>query len=226
MNCQEFRAAIGADPRETSVDIAGHAADCADCAAWRDALRRMDAVMQRALAIDVDTGAVSVPRGAPQHAWRGWAMAAGVACVTLVAGLLWFAAPRTALAGDVVAHMSEEPQAWARTGVAADPVRVARVLARSGVHLRDDPGLVTYANSCWFRGHRVPHLVFQTGRGPVTVMVLTGEQVTTPVEFAEEGYRGIILPAARGAIAILARNSQPTREAAARLQAAIDYSGE
>ena len=97
--------------------------------------------MQRALAIDVDTGAVSVPRGAPQHAWRGWAMAAGVACVTLVAGLLWFAAPRTALAGDVVAHMSEEPQAWARPGVAADPVRVGRVLARSGVHLRYGPGL-------------------------------------------------------------------------------------
>ena len=36
-------------------------------------------------------------------------------------------------------------------------------------------GLVSYANSCVFRGHHVPHLVVQTEAGPVTVMVLVHE---------------------------------------------------
>lgn len=225
MNCEEFRAAVGADPKTTGEGLDAHAAACSACARYRRDLLHMDEVLRRALAVDLDTGGIGLPRAAPRIAWRAWAMAAGVACATLVAGLLWFATPRAALAADVVAHMSEEQGAWARTDIPADPAKMAQILARAGVRLSNGAGLATYANSCWFRGHFVPHLVFQAQNGPVTVMVLTHERVRAPIEFDEEGYRGILVPAKRGALAILSRDSRPTREFTARLQAAVTYTG-
>jgi hypothetical protein len=229
VNCKEFRAATGADPRATRADLAAHAAGCEACAAWRRELLRMDDVIRRALAFDVGAertvGPALPARSAWRRpAWRGWAMAAGVACATLVAGLLWLAPARAALADAVVAHMSEEPGAWARTDSPADPVLLARVLARAGVRLNAGAGVASYANSCWFRGHHVPHLVFQTDDGPVTVMVLPAERVAAAIEFDEQGYRGVLVPAERGALAILSRGAMPSRELTARLQAAFAYS--
>jgi hypothetical protein len=80
------------------------------------------------------------------------------------------------------------------------------VLARSGVALREDMPAVSYANSCWFRGRHVPHLVVRTPGGPVTIMVLPNEKVAGRVAFDEGGYRGVIVPAQRGAIAVLAQD--------------------
>lgn len=223
MNCQEFRAIVGAEPQRSNAGIEAHATSCSACTAYRNELRRMDDVLRRALAVEVDAGALRMPAAPARSAWQGWAMAAGVACATLAAGLLWFASPRSALAADVVAHMAEEPQSWARTEVAADPSRLAQVLARAGVYLKAGAGPATYANSCWFRGHHVPHLVFQAQGGPVTVMVLTEEQVTGPVRFDEGGYAGVIVPAQRGALAILTRGTRPGPDTVSRLQAAIAY---
>jgi hypothetical protein len=64
---------------------------------------------------------------------------------------------------------------------------------------------ITYAHSCRFRGHYVPHLVLQTDKGPVTVMLLRHEQVRAPQTFREEGLNGIIVPAENGSIALLAQ---------------------
>ena len=63
--------------------------------------------------------------------------------------------------------------------------------------------MVSYAQSCRFRGEKVPHLVVQTDAGPVTVMVLRNEKVTAPVKFAEQGYVGTILPAGPGSVAVI-----------------------
>jgi len=69
-------------------------------------------------------------------------------------------------------------------------------------------GMVSYASSCEFRGHQVPHLVLQTESGPVTVMVLVHEHVSKPVQFDEEGYRGVIVPVpGHGSLAVLTRGS-------------------
>ena len=58
-------------------------------------------------------------------------------------------------------------------------------MERAGIRFRSDAGMVSYAQSCRFRGENVPHLVVQTDAGPVTVMVLRNEKVTAPVKFAE-----------------------------------------
>ncbi len=144
----------------------------------------------------------------------GWlAMAASVLIALVVAGGLWLGAPGPSLAADVVAHMAGEPQAWARTDVPVRPPDLARVLQNTHMRLKADAGpdavMVSYAASCLFRGHRVPHLVVQTSMGPVTVMVLVHESVGKVVPFNEEGYRGVIVPVpGHGSLAVLVHDQQ------------------
>jgi hypothetical protein len=103
--------------------------------------------------------------------------------------------------------MGGEPDAW-RTQAPVPDSDLEGVLRDSHLRLSGGAGAVSYAASCAFRGHHVPHLVIQTESGPVTVMVLVHENVSKPVPFDEQGYRGVIVPApGHGSLAVLTRGS-------------------
>src|SRR5262249_14079114 len=125
--------------------------------------------------------------------------------------------PRTTLASDVVTHMALEPQAWAVTDRTVSPEALQKILAKSGVRLSSSIGPVTYANTCLFRGHTIPHLVIQDERGPVTILLLPDETVRAEMRFAEKGYSGVIVPAPRGSIAVLSRDQGRVDAIAARV---------
>src|SRR6202167_5311106 len=103
--------------------------------------------------------------------------------------------------------MGGEPDAWStRTPVQGSELEA--VLRDSHLRLSEGAGPVSYAASCAFRGHRVPHLVLQTESGPVTVMVLVHENVPKPVRFEGGGSRGVIVPVAgHGSLPVLTRGS-------------------
>jgi hypothetical protein len=241
MNCTEYRRSILADPRDANPGLRLHRDACDDCSGYTERLLRFESRLERALRVNApaDADARVVPLRARTartsnralRMRRGWlAMAASVLIIVVVAGSLWLAAPHPSLAADVVAHMAGEPQAWARTDVPVPPSELAQVLRDSRMRLNPDAGMVSYARSCPFRGHQVPHLVVQTEMGPVTVMVLVHESVGKPVPFDEEGYRGVILPVAgHGSLAVLARGHTADLNAvthiAARVQGAIVWTG-
>lgn len=153
---------------------------------------------------------------------RWLALAASVVVALCTAGVLWLAVPRTSLAQDVVAHMAGEPDAWKLTETAVPAAKLQAVVAAAHMRLQPSGGLVSYANTCEFRGHEVPHLVVQDGSGPVTVMVLVHESEPSPVDFDESGYRGVILPVAgHGSIAVLTRSHTLDAAAVARIAATV-----
>ena len=126
--------------------------------------------------------------------------------------------------------MAGEPQAWARTDLPVPSPELESVLRNTHMRLRPEAGLVSYAQSCSFRGHKVPHLVVQTGMGPVTVMVLIHESVASPKSFDEQGYRGVIVPVrGHGSVAVLAQaqsgNLASVEKVAARVEDAIEWTG-
>jgi hypothetical protein len=119
--------------------------------------------------------------------------------------------------------MDHEPHALVRTDAAVNAAVLESVLARSGLRLRQGANRISYAMSCRFRGHSVPHLVVQSDEGPVTVLLLTEEVGVKRREvFDEGGFRGVVLPAPRGAVAVLARHGHADQIARDVLQA-IDY---
>jgi hypothetical protein len=219
IDCAHYRRSILADPHDPDAKLREHRETCHDCNLYSERLRRFESRLERALRVPLASGAalpsdqvVPLRTRWPRTAHRkGWlAMAASVLLAAVVAGGLWLSAPGPSLAADVVTHMREEPQAWRRTDVPVQSAKLAEVLRDSHLRLAAGAGagIVSYANSCEFRGHQVPHLVLQTDAGPVTVMVLVHEHVSEPVQFDEQGYRGVIVSVAgHGSLAVLTRGA-------------------
>jgi hypothetical protein len=241
MDCGHVRRTLLAEPSSDDAELRLHLTTCHDCTRYALELRRFEGRLERALRVEVNPRLMEQrvvtplraarPRGArawdPPH--RRWlAAAASVLLGTAVAVSLWVAAPGRSLAADVVKHMAEEPNAWARTEVPVPEPDLVKVLTDSHVRFRLSAGLVSYASSCSFRGHTVPHLVVQTDSGPVTVMVLTHEALRSAMRFNEQGYRGVIVPVpGHGSLAVLERGPdmdiKTVEGVAARVQSALDW---
>jgi hypothetical protein len=217
MDCIEYRRSILADPHGRNPDMRSHRESCVECAQFTEQLLRFENRLERAVRIDIPSLRADrpppprdrSPRFAPPtfaRPARWQAIAASVLLAALVAGALWLSVPDRSLAAQVVNHMAGEPQAWLRTDTPVPPTELKGVLRDSHLWLEQRAGIVSYAQSCLFRGYRVPHLVVQTESGPVTVMVLVHESAAKYVQFDEGGYRGVILPVAgHGSLAVLTR---------------------
>jgi Protein of unknown function (DUF3379) len=224
-----YRSAIMADPHDPDPDLRAHRDSCAECRAFTEQLLRFEARLERALLVEIPVKAVLpfARKIAPAPGSPRWlALAASVVLALAIAGGVWLTLPQRSLAADVVAHMAGEPDAWASTDVPVPNADLNTVLQASKLHLKPDAGIVSYASSCEFRGHKVPHLVVQTRSGPVTVMVLVHEPVRSQKQFDEQGYRGTIVPVpGHGSIAVLMRDSEmggaDIERIAARVDAAI-----
>lgn len=196
-SCREARLAIGGDPRHLPPDALRHVEGCAACARFLAETLAMDDRLRTALELPLHRFRRPPPA-------RRLALAASVLLAVLVGGGLWTFWPQPTLAGDVLEHLRHEPDSWnqQRRLTAGE---LAPVLREAGIEL--DPTVpVVYASSCAFRGHVVPHLVVQSASGPMTVMILAHEQVTSRREFSEGDYRGVLLPAPRGGIAVITRH--------------------
>ena len=231
IECAAYRRALLADPGDAAPELGAHRDSCPECARFTVELGRFEARLARATRLRVEPVSAA-PRALPRALGRRLAgrsrlaLAASVLLGVGVVAALWLAAPKPSLADDVVSHMAEEPQAWRRTDVAVSEESLAAVLRNTHVRLSSRAGLVSYANSCLFRGHHVPHFVVQTDRGPVTVMILVHEAVAAAVHFDEDGYHGMIVPVpGHGSMAVLTRGANDdlafVEQAAARLSSAV-----
>jgi hypothetical protein len=252
--CADYRRALLSDPGGLTAELRAHGRECADCAAFAERAARFEARLASAMQLPAAAAGAGAGAGAgaagaagvaaevvplrrsaahggvqPSTIRSRWfAVAATFAVAAATAGLLWIAVPRASLAGDVVSHMAGEPAAWRVTDAAVTPAELREVMLNTHMRLGSGVGVVSYASSCEFRGHRVPHLVVQDESGPVTVMVLVHESVKTPVDFDEQSYRGVILPVpGHGSIAVLTRNQAVDPAAlgriAARFESAVEW---
>ena len=223
IDCAQYRRTVLADPHAASPELAEHLAHCPDCPAYSERLLRFEGRLAQALRIDAQVLRRRTVRS-------GWLAMAATVLVALLVGTLWLGAPHASLAADVVAHMAGEPDAWARTDVPVPSTDLEPVLADAHMSLNPDAGMVSYAQSCLFRGHHVPHLVVQTARGPITVMVLVHDPVAKAQPFDEGGYRGVVVPVpGHGSLAVLAQgereNLADIESVAARVKGAIVWTG-
>jgi uncharacterized protein DUF3379 len=230
MEHAHYRTAILSDPHNADAELRAHREACAECRAFTEQLLKFESRLEQALRVDIAPRAEVLPfarkRGNAAPAPRRWlALAASVLLGAAIVGGVWLTLPQSSLAAAVVAHMAGEPDAWQRTDVAVAEPELADVLKASKLRLKPDAGIVSYASSCTFRGHQVPHLVVQTASGPVTVMVLVHESVRRPTPFASEGYRGTIVPVpGHGSIAVLMRDSGLGAGEIERIAARVDDS--
>ena len=204
-----------------------HLAGCPGCAAFLAEMQGLDGKIRLAMQQppDLPQAKAAAParpvRTAP--AWRRYALAASVLLATALVLGTWVLRPSDSLARDVVSHVQGEPDSWLSERQ-VDAAGLAHALAGAGVALNLTSDKIVYAQSCFFHGHYVPHMVLQTDQGPVTVMLLRHERVTKRQAFHEAGMSGVIVPAADGGgIAVLSRGNGDLDSVAAQMQADVHW---
>jgi len=199
--CRDARIAIGGEPHALSPEVSAHLATCTACRQFHQETVTLDGHVRAALELPL-----AKFRKAESPPPRRFALAASVALAILVSGGFWLWSPRSALASEVLEHVSHEGGSWgAREALSASAL--AEVLQKAGVHF-DTTMPVVYAQPCVFRGRVSPHLVVQTANGPMTVMLLAHQKISARQEFSEDGYRGELLPAGEGSVAVLMQNGK------------------
>jgi hypothetical protein len=226
VTCDEARLQIGAEPGASTPGLEEHLQACAACRQFRDEMRALDANIRRAMEeppeLALPRPAAPSPAWRRPPAWRQWALAASVALATFAVLAVWLLRPSDTLARAVVAHVEAEPESWlAQQHVSTADIDAA--LRRSGVQLDITSGTITYAQSCWFRGHYVPHLVMQTASGPTTILLLRHEPVAARRTFHEDGMSGVLVPSGEGSIAVLARGSAGVEQVAQAMQQDVHW---
>jgi len=200
LDCRHVRLAVGADPGHLSPEVEAHVSGCAECRRFRDETLALDGRLRAALELPLP----EFRRRAPPA--RRFALAASVVLALVVAGAAWLFRPPSALAGEVVAHVEEEAGSWSAHDQ-MPAAAIAGVLDFAGVDF-DARLPIVYAAPCPFRGRRIAHLVVQTAHGPLTVMLLPHVGVARRETFSEDGLQGLLLPAGKGSVAVLARGTR------------------
>lgn len=244
MNCEDYIEAIAADPSGTVEGGEEHVATCETCAAFKADMQVLDNTIARALTIDVpemklpelpsvaaEDNVVSIgARQKPVFSMPAWVgLAAGVALAAIVT---FQYLPDTNiseqdLAVQILEHMDHEPWAMTATDVAVSEDNLDQVFSQSGGTMEEEIGLVSYAASCIINGRQIPHLVIQGKNGPVTLLLLPEETVSSPIPIKGEGVQGVILPVgegSNGSIALIGEREFDAEDLKDRVVNSVEWS--
>jgi hypothetical protein len=219
MNCEDYRQTIAAEPSYEGGEA--HLSACVECRAFRDEMRSLDRKVGRALAIDVpglvmpelpeiDTADVVPLARRPRFTMPSWMAVAAMVVLAAFIGFWMVGSEVTypSLADEIVAHLDHEPRALRVTDEPVDDRRLARVVPAAVANMNHDAGLITYAQTCVINGKKIPHLVIQGERGPVTILLLPEEAVESAVQIEGESINGVILPVGSGSVAIIGERDE------------------
>jgi hypothetical protein len=226
MTHDEARLLIGAAPGVVAPALAAHLAQCAQCTLFQQQMQRMDQDLSRLFATNLGERSDTrirvlpiTPRVAAAPVARRFsgllALAASIVVALGVGIVFWSLRPQPSLAAGVLDHVAHESASWSEV-MPMTAAATSAVLAGADVRLDPADTTVTYARSCLFNGHWVPHLVVRTAAGPVTVMVLNQEHIAARQSFRQNGYSGILVPAPRGGTLAVIAQGDPDLDTIAR----------
>jgi hypothetical protein len=238
MNCEDHRVSIAADPSESFDAAAAHVAACVSCSAYKAEIKALDETIARALAIDLpelklpplakDENVVNLPfRRAARLSASSWIGIAATFALAAVIG--WqFTGNGTEqdrlLAAQVLAHVDHEPWALKVTDVAVSEAQFTRVINPDIGTMDRGIGLVSYVQTCIINDVKIPHLVIQGVKGPITLLLMPNEMVSAPVALSGESVNGVILSVGDGSIAIIGVREERIEELKQRVVDSVEWS--
>ena len=224
MNCFEFRRLRAAEPRSTAEAYRRHRSECAACAAFAREQENFERALANAVGVEVPSGLAArvILRQTTGHAFWVRRTLAYAASVLVVVGAVLLGTLSTSRSPDIAAlvvdHILDEPEHL----LVQDDVpqaRAAAVMAQEGVTLQDDLGLIRFVARC--PGRQGVHLVLAGSRGPVTVMIMPQQPVSTRRVIEHGGLTGMVAAAGTGSLAIVGLPGEPIVEHERRARAAI-----
>ena len=225
MNCEQYRQAVAAEPAFDGG--ADHVSVCAECQAFRDEMRALDAGIAKALQLELPTltlpelpiinaqdnaapdniVSLAARRSLPKPRWI--ALAASVMLAAVIGIRMFAGVDNISLADEVLAHLDHDPAALVVSTTPVSDERLIAVVPESVAHMDHSAGLITYAQSCEINGKLVPHLVIQGELGPVTILLMPDEKITAAQTLDGDNVHGVLLPVGNGSIAIIGARNEP-----------------
>jgi len=240
MNCEDYKEALAGDPSASFEGGAEHVAACESCATFQAEMQSLDAMIAKALAIDVpelklpeltdieDDNVVNLPfRGKQTFSIPTWIGIAATVVLAAFVGLRMIdldPGSGLPLAEEVLAHFDHEPRALEITNVAVSDEQFSSVVNPTIGTMNRNIGLVTYAQSCIINGKVIPHLVIQGQKGPITLLLMPEEMIDAAMILDGKAVNGVILPMGNGSIAIIGERDEPLNEIEQQIIDSVEWS--
>lgn len=219
MNCDQFRHRLMIDPYSRDAGFLAHAAACSSCANAFEEAKRLEGRLRAALEAELAGADVMESRLAsgvtvwlrPVH---------GLLVLPLLIAAVWFGLKGGGSVTDweevVLGHIQSEPAHLRAVGQV--PWSRVNLLFR-GLGVEADPDIepAAYAGRCLIGPREGVHLVIRGERGPVTVLLMPGEPLSTERRFEGAGLEGVVLPADFGNLALMGAPGEPLETRARRL---------
>lgn len=233
MDCERFKIAFTAGPRELDLGLAAHADDCLDCAKFAESIIDLDRKLLACMNVEVPQALAATLKEIPKYSAKtkpswfifgGFALAAsfllGIGVSSVYRQGLIFQ-PAT-LQQVVYKHILHEPQALNAVFPVQDAV-VNTTLKEFGVSLEKPLGDVMHVRLCPIGDTFGLHLVVQGQRGPVTFLFLPTKTLDKPLKIAQEGFVGYIKPSLPGIVAVVGEKGESLRETEAVVRGALKW---
>lgn len=230
IHCIDFRREKLADPRHLSDTAEEHLIACPACQGFSRRINAQERLLQQTASIDVPDGLadriIVASRSRTAAPVRLWALAA---TLVLSVGVGWqytHRAPGQQNIALAVEHVMHEPEAL-MSARQVEPERVAQVFENFGAQVRVPLSTVRYAKLCPVPGGTGWHIVFDTERGPVTLLLMP--QHTPSAERARiitTSYRGMgvhVEPGGQGVFAVVAGDEEQARAAVGMLHQHVTW---
>ncbi len=228
-NCIDFRREKLADPRHLTEKAEEHLIACPACQGFSRRVNAQERALQQTVSIDVPDGLaerVIVSSRTRTHApLKLWALAASVVLSIGMGAQYWHAAPDRERIALAVEHVMHEPGALMGTRLIAHE-RVAQVFESFGAEVRVPLSAVRYVKLCPVPGGTAWHIVFDTDRGPATLLLLPQQPDgrTARIVTASHGGMGVhVEPGGQGMFAVVAGDEEQARAAARMLHRHVNW---
>lgn len=197
---------------------------------------------EQALAPEPEASSKSVSTTAessPSHAsneeqsrslfWKGlMAMAASMAAVAVLIQVMNSPLSQPSIqpvdvVAHIVEHIEEDPELMTGEHIFKSDAEMQNLFASVGAKLDQPLDGMSYAGECWLDGQLGLHVVMQTEQGPVTVIVMPGQQLAAMEAFEASGYQGEMLPVKGGVVAIVGNSMEQVALAHLRFFQAVKF---
>lgn len=234
MECLEFRRRLLIDPLCKEVDLLGHEEHCDECATFARDLRRKEirlrALMRSiepdpSLQAEIEEKTTAQPALATPPSHYGATMAMALLVATAI---VWWVLRAGSLGGlDPAARMVlqhvEHEASHLTPGPAVSRNTLQYLFNRFGAQLSGELGEVYFAAECMMSKDTGIHLVLQGENGPVTMLMMPGENLSADVAIASTDWRGRVTPTPWGSVAVVGRAGEPTDQWTRRLLDSIRW---
>ncbi len=241
MNCLQFRRKLLEDPRNQDPDFRQHGRDCATCQREFERVQAFEASLREAVHIEPPAGLEerilraqrlesspiepAGPAATPRRYWP--AIAAGIVMLFGAALLYergWRETPHApqGLETTVLNHIQDElPHLHEVRDVPQQ--RLAKLIAQLGGELKTPLRHVNFAGKCQMRKYPGAHLVLAGERGPVTVLIMPGEEIPAGRRFHSERFDGELIPIDNGSVAVVGERNEDIDRIAHRVAQSIRW---